>query len=168
MILAEISWQSTVVAVAFLAVVASLMLVVLRKSTVDQALKLWAGLGTLVGVLAGSIPTYFFTDRIAQEQVQRQQADTRTQQAEVQRVQAEKDTITLQLRNLESQMQALRTSMQQQPRGTSVGGLVGSAGPGSRIENSSFTGTVQATDGNNNSQTNAPDKPQLPPSPQKP
>jgi hypothetical protein len=54
------SWQSTVIALAFIALVGALFLVVYLHDDIDVALKAWAGIGTLVGIVVGAIPTYFF------------------------------------------------------------------------------------------------------------
>jgi SpoVK/Ycf46/Vps4 family AAA+-type ATPase len=54
------SWQSTLVALAFMALVGGIFVIVFEKDGIDEALKAWAALGTLVGVLIGAIPTYFF------------------------------------------------------------------------------------------------------------
>jgi hypothetical protein len=54
------SWQSTVIALALIALVGGVFIVVFEKEGTDEALKVWGALGTLVGVLVGAIPTYFF------------------------------------------------------------------------------------------------------------
>lgn len=54
------SWQSTLIALAFILLVGAIFLVVYVRDDIDTALKAWAGLGTLVGVVVGVIPTYFF------------------------------------------------------------------------------------------------------------
>jgi len=68
------SWQSTLVALGLIALVGGIFIVVFEKSGTDDALKVWGGLGTLVGVLVGAIPTYFFgqqTTAAAQRETQR-------------------------------------------------------------------------------------------------
>jgi uncharacterized membrane-anchored protein YhcB (DUF1043 family) len=54
------SWQSTLIALAFILLVGAIFLTVYTHSGVDDALKTWAAIGTLVGVITGAIPTYFF------------------------------------------------------------------------------------------------------------
>jgi len=53
-------WPAAVVAVAFLAFLAAVFLVVFYRDGIDGALKVWAALGTVVGVITGAIPSYFF------------------------------------------------------------------------------------------------------------
>jgi Na+/glutamate symporter len=54
------SWQSTIIALALIALAGGIFIVVFEKEGTSSALKVWAALGTIVGVLAGAIPTYFF------------------------------------------------------------------------------------------------------------
>jgi len=54
------TWQSTVIAIALIAAVTAIFVVVFAKSGIDSALKAWAAIGTLVGVITGAVPTYFF------------------------------------------------------------------------------------------------------------
>jgi hypothetical protein len=54
-------WPATVVALGFLGVVGLVLWQALPdSSTVDDFLKVWAGVGTLVGVVTGAIPSFFF------------------------------------------------------------------------------------------------------------
>lgn len=55
------SWQSTVVGVAFIAAVTGIFIVVVAKDGIDAGLKAWAAIGTVVGVITGVVPTYFFS-----------------------------------------------------------------------------------------------------------
>lgn len=88
------SWQSTIVGLAFIGLVGAIFLVVYDASGIDAALKAWAGLGTVVGVVVGAIPTYFFgrgavasvkdqadaaSKQLTDEQTKRKEADLRTQ-----------------------------------------------------------------------------------------
>ena len=50
---ASSEWPAAVVAVAFLAFIAALFLVVYHRDGVDAALKVWAAIGTAVGVITG-------------------------------------------------------------------------------------------------------------------
>jgi hypothetical protein len=55
------SWQSVVVALAIIGLVGLFFVVGLAQTEdVDEFLKLWGGLGTIVGVVAGAIPSFFF------------------------------------------------------------------------------------------------------------
>jgi uncharacterized membrane protein YdjX (TVP38/TMEM64 family) len=51
------SWQAVVVAVAFVALVAFMFYEAAQSSSFSTV---WAGAGTLVGVVTGAIPSYFF------------------------------------------------------------------------------------------------------------
>jgi ribosomal protein L9 len=59
------SWQSTVIALALIALVGGIFIVVFEKEGTGEALKVWGALGTLVGVLVGAVPTYFFGQQAA-------------------------------------------------------------------------------------------------------
>lgn len=54
------SWPSAIVALGFLAFLAVLFLVPYSRDGVDAALKVWSAVGTIVGILVGAIPSYFF------------------------------------------------------------------------------------------------------------
>jgi hypothetical protein len=72
------AWQSTLVAVAFIALVAAIFLSVFFHAGIDSALKAWAAIGTLVGVLTGAIPTYFFGQAsVRAERQERQRTESR-------------------------------------------------------------------------------------------
>ena len=70
-VLAQVEWGSVVVAVALIFMVAVIMIVALVRFSVDGALKMWAGLGTMLGLMTGIMGTYFFTQRVEQAQEQR-------------------------------------------------------------------------------------------------
>jgi hypothetical protein len=59
------TWQSTVIALALIALVGGIFLVVFLENGIADALKAWGALGTLVGVLVGAIPAYFFGQQTA-------------------------------------------------------------------------------------------------------
>lgn len=72
------SWQSVVVAVAVIALVGVFFVVGLRETDdTDDFLKVWAGLGTVVGVVAGAIPAFFFKTQAEKAVEQAQGADAR-------------------------------------------------------------------------------------------
>lgn len=54
------SWPSTIIALALIALVGGVFIVVFEKEGTESALEVWAALGTIIGVLVGAIPTYFF------------------------------------------------------------------------------------------------------------
>ena len=54
------NWPSAVVALGFLAFVASVFLTVYHRDGLDGAIKVWGVIGTVIGVLIGAIPSYFF------------------------------------------------------------------------------------------------------------
>lgn len=58
------SWPSAVVAVAFIALVA-LMFYVAVNST-NSFSTIWAAVGSIVGVVVGAIPSYFFAQQAQQ------------------------------------------------------------------------------------------------------
>lgn len=58
--MAPSSRQATLMAVFYVLLVAGIALTALIEYQVDDFLKVWAVLGTLIGVLTGAIPAYFF------------------------------------------------------------------------------------------------------------
>jgi hypothetical protein len=75
------SWQSTVIALALIGLIGAIFIVVFEKEGVSAALKVWAAIGTLVGVLTGAIPTYFFgraSATTAQQESERARQDAET------------------------------------------------------------------------------------------
>jgi len=54
------NWPAAVVALGFLAFVGMIFWAVYTKDGMDGATKAWALIGTVVGVITGSIPSYFF------------------------------------------------------------------------------------------------------------
>ena len=79
----DVGWPSAAVAVALLATIAAIAVVAILRYSVDDALKVWSALGTLVGVVTGAFVTYFFT-RGAVQHARRaaDTANTRAQHAE--------------------------------------------------------------------------------------
>jgi len=62
------SWPSAVVALGFLALVGVVFISIYQRGGIDDALKAWGAVGTVVGVIVGAIPTYFFHQIAKQEQ----------------------------------------------------------------------------------------------------
>lgn len=54
------TWPSTVIASLIIALAGAIFLVVYLKGGIDDALKAWAAIGTIGGVITGVIPAYFF------------------------------------------------------------------------------------------------------------
>jgi predicted lipid-binding transport protein (Tim44 family) len=82
------SWQSTVIAICMIALVGGIFLVVYLKSGIGDALKAWGAVGTIIGVLTGAIPTYFFQ----QAAVQTAQANTKDARATAESASANAET----------------------------------------------------------------------------
>lgn len=59
------SWQSTLIAIALMALVGGIFIVVFEKEGTGEALKVWGALGTIIGVLVGAVPAYFFGQKAA-------------------------------------------------------------------------------------------------------
>ena len=60
-ILAATDAGSVVVAVAIIVLIGAITLVAMVKYDIDAALKMWAALGTVTGLVVGGMGTYFFT-----------------------------------------------------------------------------------------------------------
>jgi len=71
--------QSTVVAVFFIVLVGAVTITALNVYEVDDFLKVWAVLGTLVGVITGAVPSYFFAVSASKAQSQRVEAEEKIQ-----------------------------------------------------------------------------------------
>ena len=54
------SWPLAIVALGFLAFVAVLFLIPYYRDGIDVALEVWSAIGTVVGVLIGAVPAYYF------------------------------------------------------------------------------------------------------------
>jgi phage/plasmid-associated DNA primase len=71
-----------VVALAFIGLVVIITVVAILRYQAQDVLKIWGGLSTIVGVMAGSMATYFFTKEPLQ-QAQQQVVATQERLAEV-------------------------------------------------------------------------------------
>jgi len=79
----DAGWPSAIVGVALLLAITTIASVAIWKYSVDDALKVWSALGTLVGVVTGAFVTYFFTRTAVQLANQHaQKAASRAQTAE--------------------------------------------------------------------------------------
>jgi hypothetical protein len=76
------SWQSVVIAVAIIALVGLFFAVgVTQTDDTDDFLKIWGAVGTIVGIVAGAIPSYFFKTQADHAAAQADQATTQADQA---------------------------------------------------------------------------------------
>jgi hypothetical protein len=71
--------QSTIVAVCFVILVGVITVVAIDHYDIDDFLKVWAVLGTLVGVLTGAIPSFFFAVTASKAQGERAEAEAKVQ-----------------------------------------------------------------------------------------
>ena len=71
--------QSTLVAVCLIILVGAITLAALDAYAVDDFLKVWAVIGTLVGVITGAVPSFFFSVAASKAQAERSQAEAKVQ-----------------------------------------------------------------------------------------
>jgi hypothetical protein len=71
--------QSTLVAVCFIILVGAITVTALAVYKVDEFLKVWAVVGTLVGVVTGAIPSFFFAVSAGKAQAERGKAEEKVQ-----------------------------------------------------------------------------------------
>jgi hypothetical protein len=88
-ILANVEWPSAFVAIAIIAFLTIVMCVALKRYNMDAVLKLWAGLGSVAGILAGAFVSYFFTSQAIEVKVQAAQAQSKSAETELRFAQAE-------------------------------------------------------------------------------
>jgi ammonia channel protein AmtB len=78
----SVTWPSAVVASFLIGTVAAITITaIVHYDSVDDALKFWSGLAGLVGVITGSLATYFFT-RTSTRQAQEQAANAQQEASE--------------------------------------------------------------------------------------
>jgi hypothetical protein len=88
------SWPSTVIASLLIMLAGAIFLVVYLRGGIDDALKAWAAIGTIAGVITGVVPAYFFgqqraasaeqaalqaTNQLTEERARRDKAEERSQ-----------------------------------------------------------------------------------------
>lgn len=73
------SKQATVVAISYVLLIAVIAIVALDQYSVDDFLKVWAVLGTLIGVLTGAVPSYFFAVSAGKAKEEQDRAEERVQ-----------------------------------------------------------------------------------------
>lgn len=71
--------QTTIVAVCFIVLVGGITVTALHEYEVDDFLKVWAVIGTLVGVITGAVPSFFFAVSAGKAQSQRVEAEEKAQ-----------------------------------------------------------------------------------------
>ena len=76
-------WPSTAVALGMLAIIGVAgVSAIWRYDTIDDALKIWAVLGTLIGVVSGAFVAYFFTkDQVGEAQGRADKASEKAMEA---------------------------------------------------------------------------------------
>lgn len=117
--MSEGQWPSAVVAVAIMALVGGITIsAIFHYNSVDDALKFWAGLTGLVGVITGAFVSYFFTRQTAD--AARQTAETAKQglQAVQERAQASEQQAQTAQADAEAARQA-QAAAQEKALGTS-------------------------------------------------
>jgi membrane protein YqaA with SNARE-associated domain len=72
------TWQSTLIAALIIGLAGAIFLVVYIHSGISDALKAWAAIGTISGVITGVIPAYFFGQQRAQSAENQAQAAMKT------------------------------------------------------------------------------------------
>jgi uncharacterized membrane protein YdjX (TVP38/TMEM64 family) len=60
--MAKPSWEATVVAVAFVALVGLALDLATTANGGKDFTTIWTGVGTIVGIMTGAIPSYFFAN----------------------------------------------------------------------------------------------------------
>jgi hypothetical protein len=73
------SRQSTVIAICFIALIGTIAITALSVYEVDDFLKVWAVVGTLVGVVTGAVPSFFFSASAGKAQDERSIAEAKVQ-----------------------------------------------------------------------------------------
>jgi hypothetical protein len=68
MILGEIATGSVIIGIALITLIGAIMIAAVIRFDIDAVLKMWGALGTLLGLVVGTMGTYFFTkDQIQQK-----------------------------------------------------------------------------------------------------
>lgn len=82
------SWPSALIASLIIMLVGGIFLTVYAHSGMDDALRAWAAIGTIAGLVTGVIPTYFFGQQRAA--AAEQAAETARAQLESERARRDK------------------------------------------------------------------------------
>jgi hypothetical protein len=104
--LAEIATGSVIIGIALIALVAAVTIVAIIRYDVDAVLKIWGALGTLLGLVVGTMGTYFFT----KDQVEQKDSQIRVTQAALQATQREKDDLGGKLQGLSQQIASFESN----------------------------------------------------------
>lgn len=67
------------IAVCFIALIGAIAITALSVYEVDDFLRVWAVIGTLVGVVTGAVPSFFFSASAGKAQEERSQAEAKVQ-----------------------------------------------------------------------------------------
>jgi uncharacterized membrane protein YdjX (TVP38/TMEM64 family) len=92
---AQVEWPSAIIGVVLLLIIAAIMIIAMFRYDLDGVLKLWAAIGTLFGLVIGSMATYFFTNQAQQAAAARFEAEKQTLVAQHQAAVAEKEKFAL-------------------------------------------------------------------------
>ena len=88
---AAVEWPSALVAIVLLVIFAAILIIAMFRYNLDDVLKLLGALGTLFGIVIGSIATYFFTNQAHEARTAQLQAEKQTLVAQHQAAVAEKE-----------------------------------------------------------------------------
>jgi hypothetical protein len=70
-ILAEVATGSVIIGISLIVLIGAIMIAAVIRFDVDAVLKIWGALGTLLGLVVGTMGTYFFTkDQIQQKDLE--------------------------------------------------------------------------------------------------
>jgi hypothetical protein len=93
LVFAQVEWPSAIVAIVLLLIIASIMIIAMFRFDLDGVLKLWGAVGTVFGLVIGSMATYFFTNQAHQARTAQLEAEKRTLVAQQQAAVAEKESV---------------------------------------------------------------------------
>lgn len=101
--LAEVATGSVIIGVSLIALIAAITIAAIIRYDIDAVLKMWAALGTLLGLLVGTMGTYFFT----KDQIQQKDSQIRVAQTALQETQQEKAQLGEKVQDLSRQVASL-------------------------------------------------------------
>ena len=85
-ILAEVATGSVVIGVALIALIGAIMIAAVMRFDVDAVLKIWGALGTLLGLVVGTMGAYFFS----KDQIQQKDSEIRLTQNPLRQTESDK------------------------------------------------------------------------------
>lgn len=71
--------QSTLIAVCFIVLIGAIAITALTVYEADDFLKIWAVIGTLLGVVTGAVPSFFFAVSAGKSEEERSHAEAKVQ-----------------------------------------------------------------------------------------